>query len=165
MVKMMKLLKIYLPFCLALVLTVMLISGANADSLLQRGSQAVTLRGTSDSSGILPMDNFWAISPQGQLTQPDFGQTNVVVVTHVIWRFSATSAVSVPAELRIGPYYSDKIALTDGIGGDFDNLGQAGIIVGNVPEGASASVFNLNTGETIPGLLTVQVVGYVAPAQ
>jgi hypothetical protein len=164
MVNLMKLIKIYLPFCVALVLTVMTCSGANADSLLQRGSQAVTLRGTSDASGILLMDNFWAISPQGQLSQPEFGSTHVVVVTHIIWRFSATSAVSVPAELRIGPYYSAKTTLTNGSGGAFDNLTQAGITVANTPEGAAASVVDLNTGEIIPGVLTVQMLGYVTPA-
>lgn len=161
---MMKLQKFCLPLCLTLALLALCSSGIEAQSLLQKGSQAVMLQGQSDSSGILPLNNFVRVTPKGTIQQPNFPDNEVFIMTHTIWWFAATNtSFNGPVELRVGPYYAFKVDLSNGANGGLDNL-PPGIVFGQVPEGAAATVVNLADGSTMPGILTMNVVGYLAPA-
>lgn len=160
---MMKLRKFCLPLCLALAWMVICSSGTEAQSLLQKGSQAVMMKGQSDSSGILPLDNFWQITPKGTIQEARFPDNQAFNMTHVIWYFAATNTqFTGPVELRVGPYYAAKMNLTNGANGGQDNL-PPGIVFGQVPEGYSAIVVNLANESTIPGILTITAVGYLTP--
>lgn len=160
---MMKLLKFCLPLCLALALMVICSSGTGAQSLLQKGSQAVLLRGQSDSSGILPLDNFVQVTPKGTINTAIFPDKQAFNMTHIIWWFAGTNtSFNGPVELRVGPYYAAKVNLSNGANGGLDNL-PPGIVFGHSPAGCSAIVVNLGDGSTIPGILTITVVGYLTP--
>jgi hypothetical protein len=160
---MMKLRKFCLPVGLALALMVICSSGTKAQSLLQKGSQAVTMKGQSDSSGILLLDNFWQITPKGTIQEAHFPDNQYFNMTHTIWGFTATdTSFNGPVEMRVGPYYAAKGYLTNGTSGGVDNL-PPGIVFGQVPEGCSAQVVNLANEAIIPGILTITVVGYLTP--
>lgn len=159
---MMKLRKFCLPVGLALALMVICSSGTKAQSLLQKGSQAVTMKGQSDSSGILPLDNFWQITPKGTIQETHFPDNQAFNLTHLSWYFAANTQFNGPVELRVGPYYAAKMNLTNGANGGLDNL-PPGIVFGHVPEGAAAKVVNLANGEIIPGILTITAIGYLTP--
>jgi hypothetical protein len=160
---MMKLRKFCLPLCLALALMVICSSGTEGQSLLQKGSQAVLLKGQSDSSGVLPLDNFMQITPKGTIQPTNFPNNQAFNMTHLIWYFAATNTqLTGPVELRVGPYYTAKMNLTSGANGGLDNI-PPGIVFGRVPEGCSAIVVNLANESTIPGILTITVVGYLTP--
>jgi hypothetical protein len=160
---MMKLRTFCLPVCLALAWMVICSSGTEAQSLLQKGSQAVMMKGQSDSSGILLLDDFWQITPKGTIQEAHFPDNQNFNLTHIIWYFAATNTeINGPVHLRVGPYYSIKMDLTNGANGGLDNI-SPGIVFGHVPEGTSAKVVNLANEEIIPGILTITVVGYLTP--
>jgi hypothetical protein len=160
---MMKLRTFCLPVCLALAWMVICSSGTEAQSLLQKGSQAVTMKGHSDSSGILPLDNFVQITPKGTTQPAHFPDNQAFNMTHIIWYFAATNTqFNGPVQLRVGPYYSHKMNLTKGANGGLDNI-FPGIVFGHVPEGAAAVVVNLANDEIILGILTITAVGYLTP--
>lgn len=159
----MKLRTFFLPLCLALALMVLCSNGTEAQSLLQKGSQAILMRGQSDSSGILLLDNFWQITPKGTIQEAHFPDNQNFNMTHVLWYFAATNTqFDGPVQLRVGPYYSYTMHLTKGVNGGLDNI-FPGIVFGHVPEGAAAVVVNLANGEIIPGILTMTAVGYLTP--
>jgi hypothetical protein len=161
----MKTWKICVPIFLALALMVSSTIGANAYSLLQKGSQAVMLIGISNSSGVVLLKNFQKVMPNGTLQSANFPRNTVFIATHIIWSFTATnSGLTGAAELRAGPYYSDKVTLSNGGTGDVDNI-STGIVFGDMPDDCSARVVNVADESTIPGYLGVRVVGYLAAAQ
>ena len=49
------------------------------------------MKGQSDSSGILPLDNFWQITPKGTIQEARFPDNQAFNMTHVIWYFAATN--------------------------------------------------------------------------
>jgi len=160
---MMKLRKFCLPLCLALAWMVICSSGTEAQSLLQKGSQAVLLKGLSDSSGVLPLNNFMQITPKGTLQPAVFPNNQAFNMTHLVWYFAATNTqFTGPVELQVGPYYAAKMNLTSGANGGLDNL-PPGIVFGQVPEGCAATVVNLANEAIIPGILTITTVGYLTP--
>jgi hypothetical protein len=162
---MMKLRMFCLPLCLALALMVLCSSGTEAQSLLQKGSQAITMKGQSDSSGILPLDNFVQITPKGTIQEVYFPENQNFNMTHIIWYFAASNTqFNGPVQLRVGPYYSHKMNLNNGANGGLDNI-FPGIVFGHVPEGASAYVVNLADETIIPGILTITAVGYLTPVR
>ena len=166
MVNTMKLEKICLSLCLALALPLTYSIGVNAESLLQKGSQAVMLIGQSDATGVVLLKDFSRVMPNGTTQSVIFPPNTVFIVTHMIWAFAATNTgLNGAAELQIGSYYFDKVTLANGANGDVDNLPGGGIVFGEVPDTCSASVVNLATGLAIPGNLGIRVVGYLAPAQ
>jgi hypothetical protein len=151
-----------------LFLSLLTISTVNADidSLLKRGNQAVLLYGESDSSGILPLVNSMRIMPNGSVIEKPFPPNTVFIMTHLIWRFSATDkTLNGPVKFNIGNYYSGKVILTAGVTGNQDNIAPGIVFVKDIPETLTASVVNLDSSTAIPGILGLRIVGYLASAQ
>jgi hypothetical protein len=162
----MKTRKTFSGLCLAVALTVGLAPTASA-ALVTSDTQPVLLffpYDPSNTTGVVSFSKLQRVKPDGTKETFVLPSDKALVVTFIKIQVKAVdTSLTANADLRMGPYYSRMVSMTNGNAIYNDGL-DPGIII--YPQGLTGNNFysvNLKNDVIIPGQIQVSLIGYLVP--
>lgn len=163
----MKTWKIFPGMCLAVIITWGLASAAFG-ALVTSDTQVINLGAgppTGDTTGILSFSYFFKINPNGTQTTFTLPANKSLVVTYINMNVQAVDTMlATNADLRMGPFYSRTLKMTNGYAG-YSETFDPGILIFRSgftnPSYNSFYAVNLQNSGIIPGRVNVRIIGYL----
>jgi hypothetical protein len=162
----MKTWKIVPGICLAMTL-VWGLAPAAFGALVTSDAQVVNLGATppsGDTSGILSFTNLFKINPNGTQTAFTLPANKCLVVTYININVQGATSLTTNADLRMGPFYSRVMAMTNGFTGYTETF-DPGILINpsgfTNPDYGKFYAVDLQNGQTITGKVNVRIIGYL----
>jgi hypothetical protein len=167
----MKIRKIVSGICLAALCITGFMPSAQA-ALLNSLKQPVDLLynpGSGDTSGILLFSQLLRVQSDGTLAPFVLPPNQELVVNYMHFDIHAGNpSLATNADLRMGPFYSRSLMMTNGTTAFIDSL-DPGFRINAAgfsdPAYNYFSVADLKNGGNIAGRITVRLVGYLAPVR
>lgn len=167
----MKISKIFPGICLIVLFVSGLIPMAQA-ALVDNPRQPVDLLynpGSADTSGILPFSNLLQVKSDGTSVPFVLPPNQELVVTYVHLGITAVNtSLATNADLRMGPFYSRALSMTNGNAAFIEDL-DPGFRINATgfsdPLYNYFSVVDLKNGSIIPGRVVGRLIGYLVPVQ
>jgi hypothetical protein len=165
----MKISKIFPCICLTVLFITGLTPAAQA-ALVQSTWQPVTLQGNTnpgDTSGILPFANLLRVKSDGTIVPFVLPPNQALVITYVHLGIGAiNTSLGTNVDLRIGPFYSRPLMMTNG-NAVFIDGSDPGFRINfqgfNDPRYNYFYAVDLQNNSIIPGSISVRLVGYLVP--
>lgn len=148
---------------LLLVLILVLTSaGGVPGAILEKGNQLINLVNPLVNTGQFPFTGLYIRNTNGDAV-PFTGTDQVLVITKVLWTFTATdSSLNYTMQLNIGNYFRMSAKFTNGLASGSD-----GVIPGIPITNFNSNIYVCKQDDPdyvpIPGNLSMRLVGYLAP--
>jgi len=147
---------------LLLLILALLGAGAAPAAILQKGSQVINLVAPASNDGDVAFSELYIRKPDGLTTPFVLPPNTVLIINKIAWNFTASQLPTGPVTFNLGDYYRMGAQLTNS-----RCTGNDSILPGVAVTDMSARIFLVQsedtTGDAIPGLLSMRLVGYTAP--